>query len=470
MVFSSVIFLFRFFPFFFLLYYLVPKRMKNLILFFGSLFFYAWGEPVYVLLMLFSTVVDYTHGRLLERFRGRGVTKGILLSSVIINLFILCFFKYADFLVQTLNSLTGLSLPLLNLPLPIGISFYTFQTMSYTIDVYRGQAKVQRNLLDFGVFVTMFPQLIAGPIVKYRDVEERLHRRTVTVIGISAGLQRFCIGMAKKVLLANNMGELWTLVSAKDFGELGMLTAWLGIVAFAFQIYFDFSGYSDMAIGMGQMLGFHFPENFNYPYISASVTEFWRRWHISLGSWFREYVYIPLGGNRKGLPRQLFNILVVWVLTGIWHGAGWNFLLWGLWFAVALMLEKLFLGKVLAWLPRIVGILYTLCIALGGWVLFALETPSAILMYFKAMAGGAGGVLDETFLYLGRQNVILLLIGLAAATPLPRMAAERLGSSRTGAGIALRRFGEKMIPAVLLLLSIAGIVEASYNPFLYFRF
>lgn len=299
MVFSSVIFLFRFFPFFFLLYYLVPKRMKNLILFFGSLFFYAWGEPVYVLLMLFSTVVDYTHGRLLERFRGRGVTKGILLSSVIINLFILCFFKYADFLVQTLNSLTGLSLPLLNLPLPIGISFYTFQTMSYTIDVYRGQAKVQRNLLDFGVFVTMFPQLIAGPIVKYRDVEERLHRRTVTVIGISAGLQRFCIGMAKKVLLANNMGELWTLVSAKDFGELGMLTAWLGIVAFAFQIYFDFSGYSDMAIGMGQMLGFHFPENFNYPYISASVTEFWRRWHISLGSWFREYVYIPLGGKDR---------------------------------------------------------------------------------------------------------------------------------------------------------------------------
>ncbi len=470
MVFSSVIFLFRFFPFFFLVYYLVPRRAKNLVLFLGSLFFYAWGEPVYVLLMLFSTVVDYTHGRLLERFRGKAAAKGILLSSVIINLFILCFFKYADFLVQTVNSLTGLSLPLLNLPLPIGISFYTFQTMSYTIDVYRGEAKVQRNLLNFGVFVTMFPQLIAGPIVKYRDVEERLHRRSVTLPDISAGLKRFCVGMAKKVLLANNMGELWTFVSAKDFGELGMLTAWLGIVAFGFQIYFDFSGYSDMAIGMGRMLGFGFPENFNYPYISASVTEFWRRWHISLGSWFREYVYIPLGGNRRGLPRQLFNILVVWMLTGIWHGAGWNFLLWGLWFALALMLEKLFLGKVLAWLPRAVGILYTLCVSIGGWVLFALETPEGILGYFRAMAGMAGGVLDSTFLYLGRQNAVLLLIALAASTPLPHMLGERISKSRTGVGMALYSLGGKIIPAALLLLSIAGIVEASYNPFLYFRF
>lgn len=469
MVFSSVIFLFRFFPFFFLLYYAVPGRMKNLILFLGSLFFYAWGEPVYVLLMLFSTVVDYTHGRLLERYRGRAIARGILLSSVIINLFLLCFFKYADFLIGTVNSLTGLSMPLMNLPLPIGISFYTFQTMSYTIDVYRGEAKVQRNLLDFGVFVTMFPQLIAGPIVKYRDVEERLHNRRVTLEGISAGLQRFCAGLAKKVLLANNMGELWTLISGNAPETLSAAAAWLGIIAFGFQIYFDFSGYSDMAIGMGRMLGFEFPENFNYPYISASVTEFWRRWHISLGSWFREYVYIPLGGNRKGLPRQLLNILAVWMLTGIWHGAGWNFLLWGLWFAAALMLEKLFLGKVLKWLPRAVGILYTLAVAAGGWVLFALESPGAIGMYFRAMAG-AGGMLDDTFLYLGRQYLTLLLICLAGSTPLPRLLAEKVRNSRTGAGIALRRFGEKMIPAALLLLSIAGIVEASFNPFLYFRF
>lgn len=470
MVFSSVLFLFRFFPLFFFLYYVLPGRMKNVILFLGSLFFYAWGEPVYVLLMLFSTVVDYTHGRLLERCRGKRAAKWILLSSVVINLSVLCFFKYADFLVETVNSLTGSTLPLLHLPLPIGISFYTFQTMSYTIDVYRGEAGVQRNLLDFGVYVTMFPQLIAGPIVKYRDVEVRLHHRNVDLLSISAGVKRFCIGMAKKVLLANQMGELWVLVSGMNYREISAATAWLGIFAYAFQIYFDFSGYSDMAIGMGQMLGFTFPENFNYPYISASVTEFWRRWHISLGSWFREYVYIPLGGNRKGLPRQLVNILVVWMLTGIWHGAGWNFLLWGLWFAFALVLEKLFLGKLLSWFPKAVGIVYTLMVVLIGWVLFALETLSGAGGYLQAMAGLTGNMLDREALYLGRQYVVLFLISLAASTPLPHMLERALERSRTGMGIALYRFGEKLIPAALLVMSIAGIVEASYNPFLYFRF
>ena len=378
MVFSSIVFLFRFLPLFFLLYYLVPERMKNLILFLGSLIFYAWGEPVYVLLMLFSTVVDYVHGRLLERLRGKRGAKLVLLSSVVINLGVLCFFKYADFLIGSVNAVLGTKVPLLSLGLPIGISFYTFQTMSYTIDVYRGQAKVQRNLLDFGVYVAMFPQLIAGPIVKYRDVEKSMHHRSITLPDVSEGLKRFCMGLGKKVLLANNIGELWAFVSAMDLRRISMLTAWLGIVAFGFQIYFDFSGYSDMAIGLGRMLGFRFPENFNYPYISASVTEFWRRWHISLGSWFREYVYFPLGGSRRGLPKQLLNILVVWMLTGIWHGAGWNFLLWGLWFAFALMLEKLFLGRLLAWLPKGIGILYTLLVALAGWVLFALETPAGI--------------------------------------------------------------------------------------------
>ena len=470
MVFSSVLFLFRFFSVFFICYYLFPGRMKNVILFLGSLFFYAWGEPIYVLLMLFSTVVDYTHGRLLERFRGRKAARGILLSSVVINLFVLCFFKYADFLVETVNSLLGSSLPLLHLPLPIGISFYTFQTMSYTIDVYRGEAKVQRNLLDFGVYVTMFPQLIAGPIVKYRDVEKRLHQRKVDLLAISAGLKRFCIGMAKKVLLANQMGELWVLGSGMNSREVSAATAWLGVLAYAFQIYFDFSGYSDMAIGLGEMLGFSFPENFNYPYISASVTEFWRRWHISLGSWFREYVYIPLGGNRKGLPRQLLNILVVWMLTGIWHGAGWNFLLWGLWFAFALVLEKMFLGKLLSWLPKVVGIVYTLDVVLIGWVLFAVETPSGIGDDLRAMAGATGNVLDRQALYLGRQYMVLFLVSLVGSTPFPHKLAQALKKSRTGMGIALYRFGEKLIPAALLLVSIAGIVEASYNPILYFRF
>lgn len=469
MVFSSVLFLFRFLPVFLVLYYLVPGRTKNIVLLLGSLFFYAWGEPVYVLLMLFSTLVDYTHGRLLERFRGRAGAKWVLLSSVLINLSVLCFFKYADFLIQTVNSLAGTSLPLLKFPLPIGISFYTFQTMSYTIDVYRGEAKVQKNLLDFGVYVTMFPQLIAGPIVKYRDVEERLSSRPFDIYAVSRGLKRFCVGMAKKVLLANNLGRLWTLVAEMDTGAISMMTAWLGILAFAFQIYFDFSGYSDMAIGLGEMLGFHFPENFNYPYISASITEFWRRWHISLGSWFREYVYIPLGGNRRGLPRQLLNILVVWLLTGIWHGAGWNFLLWGLWFALALLLEKAFLGKLLSRLPKAVGIVYTMLVVAAGWVLFAIETMDGVWAYLKAMAG-SGGLVDDRALYLGGQYLCLFLIAAAASTPLPAWAARRLEESGSGAGMALYRFGEKLIPAALLIWSVAGIVEGSYNPFLYFRF
>ena len=468
MLFRSI-FLFRFLPVFFILYYAAPGRMKNFILFLGSLFFYAWGEPVYVLLMLFSTVTDYFHGRMIERFRGTGKAKIFLVSSVIVNLAVLCFFKYADFLVQTVNSLLGTQIPLLGLGLPIGISFYTFQTMSYTIDVYRGEARVQRNLLDFGVFVAMFPQLIAGPIVKYRDVEERLKNRRADICTVSRGMKRFCVGLAKKVLVANVTGELWTAVSGMNPGGLSAMLAWLGIFAYAFQIYFDFSGYSDMAIGLGQMLGFRFPENFNYPYISASVTEFWRRWHISLGSWFREYVYIPLGGNRKGLPRQLVNILIVWTLTGIWHGAGWNFLLWGLWFGVFLSLEKLFFGRVLAALPRAVGILYNSFLVLMGWVLFALEKPEHILGYLRAMFGG-NGLADSRALFLGREYMVPMLIAVVAATPLFAALAKRLETSRWGVGAALYRLGEKVIPVAFLILSVACIVDASYNPFLYFRF
>ena len=469
MVFSSVLFLFRFLPIFMICYFLVPGRMKNFILFLGSLFFYAWGEPVYVLLMLFSTVVDYVNGRLIERRQGSRKAVLPLVASVVINLAVLCFFKYADFLIQTVNSLAGISLPLLELGLPIGISFYTFQTMSYTIDVYRGQAKVQKNLLDFGVYVAMFPQLIAGPIVKYREVEQRLHQRPVDLMAVSHGIKRFCFGLSKKVLLANNIGALWSEISGQNYQDMSMLTAWLGMLAFAFQVYFDFSGYSDMAIGLGEILGFHFPENFNYPYISASITEFWRRWHISLGSWFREYVYIPLGGNRKGLPRQLVNILIVWMLTGIWHGAGWNFLLWGLWFAALLVLEKLFLGKVLAWFPKVVGVLYTCVTVLIGWVLFALTTPAEILGYLRAMAG-TGGFLDANAFFLGREYLILLLIATVASTPIPKQLAGRLEKSKTGFCMAVFRLGEKVIPAALLLLCIAGVVEDSFNPFLYFRF
>lgn len=497
MIFSSVLFLFRFLPIFLLCYFMVPRRMmrlKNFILFLGSLIFYAWGEPVYVVLMLFSTLSDFIHGQRIEACREKGGNgRGWLISSLLINLLMLGFFKYADFLIGVCNSLAGSRIPLLNLPLPIGISFYTFQTMSYSIDVYRGEVKAQKSLLDFGVFVTMFPQLIAGPIVKYKTAEEFLHARHSSPEDIAYGIRRFVLGLGKKVLFANNVGMLWTQISGRDLTCLPAGMAWMGILAYAFQIYFDFSGYSDMAIGLGAMLGFRFPENFNYPYISRSVTEFWRRWHISLGSWFREYVYIPLGGNRRGLPRQVINILIVWALTGIWHGAGWNFLLWGLWFALFLVLEKVFLGKWLKRLPAIVGWLYSMLAVLGGWVLFALESDPAypggrILAYLRAMLGINGAAAaDRETMYLLTGNLPLFVLLAIGATPVCgsilrriRRKMERAGVSTGGnAGkdpAAQERvsfwlaLGEDIVLAAIFLLSVGYIVEASYNPFLYFRF
>lgn len=446
MVFSSILFLFRFLPIFFIVYYAAPKRMRNLVLFFGSLIFYAWGEPVYVVLMLFSTLSDYIHGRLIERFRGKRSAKILLFTSVVINLGLLGFFKYSG----------------LNLPLPSGISFYTFQTMSYTIDVYRGEVAAQRNFLDFGMFVSMFPQLIAGPIVKYKTVAGELKERNVPLSVQAKGAERFVIGLGKKVLLANNIGLLFTEIAGYDAANLTGLSAWMGIVAYAFQIYFDFSGYSDMAIGLGQIMGFHFPENFNYPYIATSITDFWRRWHISLGSWFRDYVYIPLGGNRKGLPRQLLNILIVWALTGIWHGAGLNFLLWGIWFAAFLALEKIFLGEWLTRIPKFFGWFYSMAVVLLGWCFFSLEQSNKILLFIKAMFGfGNAGFADNNSLYLLHNYIILFLVLAAGATPWLKNAVKRWEES-----VLLKN----LFLAAVLLLSIAGIVDASYNPFLYFRF
>lgn len=487
MVFSSILFLFRFLPLFLILYFMAPKRMRNLILFFGSLFFYAWGEPIYVVLMLFSTVSDYLHGRGIENCGQKQETAGedavkwkrrrtaLLISSIVINLFVLCFFKYADFLITTINLIPGVELPLLDLPLPIGISFYTFQTMSYTIDVYRGEVKAQKNILTFGVFVTMFPQLIAGPIVKYRTVAEELSKRTNNVEEVSYGIRRFIAGMGKKVLIANNMGLVWTQISGQDLNGTPVAAAWLGILCYAFQIYFDFSGYSDMAIGLGAILGFHFPENFRYPYISKSITEFWRRWHISLSSWFKEYVYIPLGGNRKGSGKQIRNILIVWALTGIWHGAGWNFLLWGLWFAAFLILEKLFLKKFLEKLPAFVGWLYSMFLVLLSWVFFSLENMESIFTFLKAMFGfNAAGFADNAALYQWKNSLVLLCVAAVAATPLPKYLAGKLeglcgSKKKENVGIC---FGilEKAALVIVLLLSVAYIVDASYNPFLYFRF
>lgn len=446
MVFSTVLFLFRFLPLFFICYFLAPKRMRNLILFFGSLIFYAWGEPVYVVLMLFSTLSDFIHGLLIEKFRDKPAAKAFLVSSIIINLGLLGFFKYSG----------------LGLPLPIGISFYTFQTMSYTIDVYRKEVSAQHNLLDFGVFVAMFPQLIAGPIVKYKLIADELQDRHAAWEDMAAGATRFTVGLGKKVLLANNIGLLFTEIANVGKAELTMTMAWMGILAYAFQIYFDFSGYSDMAIGLGRILGFHFPENFNYPYRAVSITDFWRRWHMTLSSWFKEYVYIPLGGNRKGLKRQLVNILIVWSLTGIWHGAGWNFLLWGMWFALFLILEKLFLGKLLSRAPKFIGWFYAMLVVLVGWCFFSLEQPDKIALFLKAMLGfGEASFMNKETLYMFSNYWILFIVLCIGALVVKKNKKEKT---------FVRTLMETLFLAAVLLLSIANIVDASYNPFLYFRF
>ena len=468
MVFSSLLFLFRFLPAALLLYFAAPRSWKNAVLFFISLIFYAWGEPVYLVLMLFSTLVDYTHGRMVERWKNQGkwgLARGAVASSAVINLLLLGFFKYGDFLIQNVNLLFHTSLAPLNLPLPIGISFYTFQTMSYTIDVYRGETQVQRNLLSFGAYVSMFPQLIAGPIVRYQGVAEEVDDRRVTADDFARGVRRFTAGLGKKVLLANNIGLLWEEILAIQPGERTLLTAWLGAAAFAFQLYFDFSGYSDMAIGLGRMLGFHFPENFNYPYLAKSITDFWRRWHMTLGTWFREYVYIPLGGNRKGRARQVLNILLVWLLTGIWHGADYPFLFWGLYFAALLILEKFLLGRYLARLPVWGQRIYTLVLVLVSWVIFSLDSGRAILSYLGAMLGRGGLGAGRDF-YLLQNYGILLLILAVGCTPVPRRLAEKL----------CRRLGDRQwiletgFFAAVFFLCLVYLSADAYNPFLYFRF
>ena len=373
MVFSSLLVLFRFLPIFLVLYFISPKKYRNGILFVGSLIFYGWGEPVYISLLIFSTLVDFFHGQLVGKLKNQNrdkAAKAVVASSAIINLSLLFVFKYTDFFINTINEISGSQLPLLGLALPIGISFYTFQTMSYTIDVYRGDAPVQNNIIAFGAYVSMFPQLIAGPIVRYKDIAAELNHRTESFERFYIGVRRFVIGLGKKVLLANLTGALWTEIRGIAPDERSIVMVWMGILAFSFQIYFDFSGYSDMAVGMGHMLGFTFPENFNYPYISKSITEFWRRWHISLGTWFKEYVYIPIGGNKKGGIKHLRNILIVWLLTGIWHGASFNFLFWGLYFGILLLIEKFMLKNILPKLPTFVCHIYSCVLVMIGWVLF----------------------------------------------------------------------------------------------------
>ena len=461
MVFSSLPFLFFYLPVVLAIYRLSPLFLRNFFLLLASLFFYGWGEPVYILIMVLSIAVDYTHGRLVERWRENDrLARRAVASSVICNLGILIFFKYWDFIAVNVNALTGLSIPVLGLPLPIGISFYTFQTMSYTIDVYRRDAPVQKNVVTFGAYVTLFPQLIAGPIVQYKSVAEQLEGRREDLEKFVSGIQRFTVGLAKKVLLANAIGELWdTSIAAQDLTVAG---AWLGLLGFAFQLYFDFSGYSDMAIGLGRMLGFEFLENFRYPYISRSVVEFWRRWHISLTTWFREYVYFPLGGNRVSRIKWVRNILAVWLLTGIWHGAGWNFLLWGLYYALWMLAERLFLGRWLEKLPGALRHVYTMLVVLVGWALFAVEGLDQLAAFLGTLFGG-GQLWAAVDGYHLRSYLPLLAILTAASTPLMKNRWDRLGERA-------RSVLTPVLVLAALVLCTASLVDASYNPFLYFRF
>ncbi len=467
MVFSTPVFMFYFLVLTLLVYYLVPRKLRNVVILVSSLCFYYWGERIYVLIMFLSTAIDFTHGLLVERFKAKGNDKAArwtVAASIIFNLALLFFFKYWDFIAGSLQSVGLNFMPVLGIHLPIGISFYTFQTMSYTVDVYRGDARAQRSILNFGTFVTLFPQLIAGPIIKYKDLGDQINQRTTSCDKFASGVQIFTVGMAKKVLIANNVGMLWEAYKATALSDLTVAGAWLGVLAFSFQIYFDFSGYSDMAIGLGRMLGFEFLPNFNYPYISKSVTEFWRRWHISLSTWFREYLYIPLGGNRCSKRRWMFNLFVVWAATGIWHGASWNFLFWGLFFWVVLLIEKFFLLDKLEKAPAVVGHIYTLFLVLISWTIFAIEDFSHLGGYLKTMFGLGGAPLTNgAFGYYLRSYLPILVVAGLASTPLgvklyrklPQWAAKVLGLLLILAG---------------LMLCTAYLVDGTYNPFLYFRF
>lgn len=466
MVFSSTIFLCVYLPLVLLGYYICPKKGRNLFLLIVSLVFYAWGEPKYVFLMIFSILVNYIFGRLMDKNRGRQKRmKLMLVLSVVIDLGLLSVFKYTDFIITNVNAIFGPSFDLLNIALPIGISFYTFQAMSYTIDVYRDDVRVQKNLIDFGMYITMFPQLIAGPIVRYADVQDQLAERSVTTADFSEGIMRFVVGLGKKVLLANQMGAVWSEIYALG-GDVSALMAWTGAIAYTFQIYFDFSGYSDMAIGLGRMFGFKFPENFRYPYQSVSITDFWRRWHITLSTWFKEYLYIPLGGNRCGLARQALNLLIVWSLTGFWHGAGWNFVMWGLYYFVILFIEKLFLLKALDKLPKLFRHVYALLLIIIGWVIFASDDVGVLLPYLGSMFG-ANGAVGGMDVYTLLTKAVLLIICCVASTELPK----RLFLSATGAMNEKAAFTIKSVMTIALLaLSMILLIGDSYNPFLYFRF
>ena len=487
MVFSSMVFLTVFLPSVFLIYLFCPNRARNLFLLIASLIFYAWGEPAYIFIMLFSTVFDYVNGRLIEYFRAQSrekAAKTVMIVSVVGNLAILGFFKYTDFFIKTINQLSGSAIGLLNIALPVGISFYTFQTMSYTIDVYRGDVKAQHNIISFGMYVCLFPQLIAGPIVRYKDIAEEVDNRHFIPSQIALGMYRFSIGLAKKVLLANKAGDIYKDITSIHMSDLTGPAVLISAVCYTIQIYFDFSGYSDMAIGLGQIFGFHFPENFNYPYQSKSITEFWRRWHMTLGTWFREYVYIPLGGNRKGFVRQILNLLIVWSLTGFWHGASWNFILWGLYYFVLLLIEKCLMLRVWKKLPEKLGfirVIVTMILVMCGWILFSHTDLGEAAAYMKTLFSPEawkagfdfrGGHISTGYqtVYLFRGSLVLMAVGIIGATEIPHRAFTIVDSKSKRHGEGQISDLQMILSLILMLLSVMTLLSDSFNPFLYFRF
>ena len=469
MVFSSLTFLFFFLPAFLILYYVLPGRAKNFVLLVFSLLFYAWGEPIYILLMLFSSFVDYLDGRLQEKFEGSIAKKRVSLAiALIINLSLLGYFKYADFSVGIWNSLTPFDVKLPGVALPVGISFYTFQTVSYSIDVYKGRIKAEHNYFDYLTYVSMFPQLIAGPIVRFSTVQEELHSRAITETGFVLGMKRFIIGLLRKVLIANQIGALWDTIRVAD--GISIVTAWLGLLCFTLQLYFDFSAYSDMAIGLGQMLGFHFPENFVYPLSSVSITDFWRRWHVSLSTLFRDYVYIPLGGNRVGIAKHLRNLFVVWFLTGLWHGASWNFVLWGLYHGTLLTLEKYIWGNGLKKLPKVIQHLYAIIIVVFGFGIFTFDKLDEMGAYFVQLIGIPGNAFfgTEFFWYAGNYLPVLIaaIVLSFPVYPFFRKKVEEMN----GAGRTVVKIAGATLSVGLFVLAVSSLVRDTYNPFLYFRF
>lgn len=466
MVFSGIEFLYYFLPAVMLIYFLAPKRLKNLMLFVSGLGFYAWGEPVYVIVMVISTAVDYTAGILMSKTEDERKRRACLISSVVINLGLLFTFKYSSFAVDTFNGIFRTAIPSPNLPLPIGISFFTFQSMSYTIDLYRRKITVQRSFINFAAYLTCFPQIVAGPIVKYQDIAAELDDRRVSISDMSDGVSIFIVGLAKKVLLANNIGIFWSRVKEMDYSTLPALTAWLGIIAFTFQIYFDFSGYSDMAIGLGRMLGFTYPKNFDLPYLSKSVSQFWRRWHITLGSWFRDYVYIPLGGSRAGKWKTVRNLAIVWLLTGLWHGASMNFVLWGAWFGLLIIAEHMGMGKMLEKLPAAFSWLYTMLAVVLGWVLFDTDSISSALRFIGAMFGAGGSFATGASWSLIGQAAISLALCIFFSSGATKNYIKRIGGQDSKVILVLK----PVITAALLIASTAYLVNSTYNPFLYFNF